>query len=156
MDPGKKSKYKFKDYFDLNNYLPNYKFSKVIFNIGMIFLLLLIISVWSQLGFKNPKETYNLVLECPQDAYMPCVNKVYELCNPQGSVYSPQLDLCKNANPKFYQNPTLQPGETVGNHIFIMDNFLAITLLVMALCFVINHLLYNKGYDFDKKVRKDD
>jgi|SRR6056297_1397574 len=131
--------------FDIKTWGKGYKVNKLIFNIALVFVIFLFILLWSDTGFSNIREPY-FYLECNEPV---CENEFYSFCNINGDYYYRHESFCEKVPEYMYQSFLMYKGESVGvKPTFLMEWFNIIFILVFVLAFIINHLLYNKGWRY--------
>lgn len=148
----------FKDKFKLwrYNYINGYKIDKLIFNIGVIFMILSFAYIfYGTYGFNLETKLYVACNEAE-----PCINPFYDTKNPienslrGGGLSDKQRALCVyewcnwEYLPSGFKFGDKYPTEALYNFIIgIIINLIG--------CFMINHLIYNKGYFKNRKVLDD-
>jgi len=121
----------------------NYKFNKIIFNSGILLMIVLFIIIWGQTGFQNINKPL-LYLTCNSSQNI-CENKFYQVCNPNSLNYRGDYDICSKIDKKFYSKEYLEDGETIGEKpSILLQNAGLIYILIILTCFLFNHVLYNK------------
>lgn len=110
-----------------------YKFNKNIFRISLLIMVLLFILAWiNEGGNIMEKKVY---MSCPEKGSK-CYNPLYKTC---------QESYC--------EQEYLMPGDEIGSKPkFLYNNFLAITIIVLIISFIINHYRHNKGFFKDGEV----
>lgn len=140
----------------INNYFPNY-INKWVFRVYFVIIAL----VLSAIIYQNGGLTSSFYLECPQDA-VKCINPFYK-CRPgrdksnEGfyDPYNPKGDgfYCFEDTRQEYcdkglcEKEYLLGGEYIGNKPSpLYEWFYFILLGGLILAFMLNHLIYKKGW----------
>jgi hypothetical protein len=116
-----------------------YLFNKWIFRGCIIIMILLALSAWFLTGFINPLKQ-NLEIVCKTDN-TPCTNPLYN-----------NFDICGEGKmlPSYHYlciTELLPPGYHYGSEPnFLLNHFLEITIILILLAFLLNHMIFNKGF----------
>lgn len=129
---------------DMTERFPGY-FNKWVFRAGLIFMVLLlgVVAYTDELGVKP-----RLYLECPADTVLGrCDNPFFAKTNCMMGSCDDLMLIRECHAPKEYADlcnkEYFVAGETYGTKpSWLQSNFIMIGLLVVVLCFAINHLLY--------------
>lgn len=136
-----------------------YILDKRIFRAAFIFIMLLWVVAFAAEGFQLRMHIY---AQCPEGNGR-CYNSNYQNCQIHQSW---QLNLLQKHNKDAYDQymselyewcniEYLEEGESFGKKPnLLIDNFLFISLVALAIAFLINHLINNKGFR-GKKDGKD-
>jgi hypothetical protein len=113
-----------------------YPFRKWIFNLGIFFLLGLLVLAWYQVGFdKDPRKTFFGRIECPVHGG-DCVNPL-EYCN-----NFTRNELCDQVPVEWLSLDFLVPGQVLElRPPWIIRYFHLLLFLVLGACFLLNHVL---------------
>lgn len=120
-------KEKIKFLFSKKIELPGYKFNNTIFKIAIFIIACLLVATALQL-----KD--NAYFKCNEESITPCENPFY------------LMKICTFNNDNNCLIKYLMPGESIGTKpgpLYSLAGPLALSIL--ALAFLINHLIYNKG-----------
>lgn len=135
--------------------IAGYRFRKAIFRYAVGLMFLLFVLVLASTGFSFEPKVY---FSCPLDApggY--CENPFYKEClhNPSSCPFNIDYPELAPEFERISDQYKLPAGFSVGTPPpFLVKNFGAFVSLIILMAFVINHLLYNKGYDFKSKGKK--
>ena len=131
VDDGFVEKYK--------SFRKRYKFRKWIFNVAVFSLLALLLFVWGQSGWGDPRLIVYGSVECPVDGGW-CDNPL-SYCN----TYLRDR-LCEVVPSDWYASEKLPPGTVFELPApFVVEYFGLIILLVFGLSFGLNHVLNLRG-----------
>jgi len=120
-----------------------YVFNKIIFRSIIVLMILFVVAAWLSSGSLNPLKN-NLYLEC-KPGLGPCANPVYKY-GQETEQYTKGLDI-----PEWLINTeTLPPGFVYGSKNFFIEFFGFFVFLLVLGGLLLNHLLYNKGFKFEK------
>ena len=133
--------------------LPGYKFNKWIFRaVYVVTIVLFLFAVWGV----GRTEIY---LKCPSDSPRQCRNpfvpETEYLPNGTISPFNARVEPC-TAGPEICSHEYLVPGESIGKPpSFLYANFGMLLLATYLIAFIINHLLFNRGYKFQEGLDTD-
>lgn len=110
-----------------------YKFDRRYFQVSIIILFCLFVIAWFTQGgglFEN-----RIYLKCPENGNN-CYNPFYEQCEEY---------------PQYCENEYFFPGDEIGEKPKgLAKNFIVLTIMVLLVTFIYNHMKHNKKY-FDNK-----
>lgn len=137
------------DDFDLNgavnkwrSFKKKYPFNKIIFNVGIIFLLFLLLIVWADYDFQNPRNIFFGEISCDETV---CDNPVY-YCNPLSSDYYMRDKTCDVLPESWFESEFLFEGQSLKlEPPFIIEFWGWIVFVVLGFCFGLNHWLNKRG-----------
>lgn len=114
--------------------IKDYKFNKWIFRIG---LLLILIFYGSIMYFNNFDFKGHIYVSCPNNSISSCENPYYNKCN---DFY------CDSSCKQFCNDKTIMAGVSYGSQPkSYITVFILVSTAIIILCFIINHIYYNKG-----------
>ena len=123
-----------------------YIFNSLFFLGGIIILLLVSIVTLQVYGFDKESHLY---IYCPQKSITPCENPLYHNLAYCGKNIPNDSPIC--------QTPTLMQGNSYGTPPpFIVKHFLELSIIVMIICFILNHFIHNKGFKFKTQIKIDE
>ena len=135
--------------------IAGYRFRKSIFRYAVMLMVLLLFFAWADADFSLERRLY---FECPLDAQGGlCENPFYKMCiyEPLTCPFAVDYPELPPAFEDISDQATLPAGFKVGEPApFFVKNFGTFIGILIVLAFVVNHFLYNSGYDFKSKGKK--
>jgi hypothetical protein len=128
------------------------RFNKWIFRSAFFILLLLFLAAWAADDFGDLR-LMNFKISCPEKRV--CDNPFNDLC--EQSCANPFYHMYKYSGvvPEDIINmETLPAGFVYDNNNFFADYYKWFLLLVLGAAFLLNHLLYNRGFPFRKMFKQ--
>jgi hypothetical protein len=124
--------------FDLQKKFPGY-FNKWVFRAGVLILVLIFCYALFITKFST---TPYVSITC--NSPTPCQNDFYTCNHPNLIYYQDCTKILKmGCDNGICDKELLQPGETIGRTPPpILKHFLTITIIIIACCFLVNHILY--------------
>lgn len=122
-----------------------YKFDKYIFRGAIILLFVLLVLILFQTGFNLD---YNIYFFCPVDARGGfCENPFYKYCLYESCPFSYDYEELPPVFEAISDQATFPAGFEVGRRPpWLVSNFSVILGIILFLCFLSNHLIYNRGF----------
>lgn len=129
-----------------------YRFNVWIFRTAILLMILYFFVAWGINGFGNPRA-FNFYYTCPKDIPTAVCYNPYYNADVMGIGWEElqKSNLPREELLKFVHTKEFYPGYELGKKPSpLYTNGETIYLLILVLAFIINHLLYNKGFNWKR------